>query len=71
MGVDKNVSYDVFPKQGSMWGKRVKVCFNYDTDRTIGGKIVRDDVTLPYVTIIQLDDGKFVLSTECQFTIEG
>lgn len=66
MGVVANVGYDTFPKQGDWLGKRVKVCFRYDTKHTIGGTIVRDDRQEPFVGIIKLDDGRYVLSTECQ-----
>jgi len=51
-------------------GRRVEVAFNYDTDRLIKGTIVRDDVDSPFVTIIRLDDGRHVLTTECQYTME-
>jgi len=35
MGNVKNISMDSFPKQGGFLGKEVKVCFHYDTDRTM------------------------------------
>lgn len=69
MGVKAGVSLDEWPKQGSFLGKRVKVCFNYDMSRTIGGQIVRDDAT--GVAIIRLDNDRYVLSTECQYTLTG
>jgi len=69
MGCIKNVEMDLFPKQGSSLNKRVNVCFYYDTTKTIGGIIVRDDIEEPYVEIIKLDDGRYVLTTECQYTI--
>jgi hypothetical protein len=47
----------------------VEVCFQYDTSRTIGGIIVRYDAELPHRGIIRLDDGRYVLTTECQFHI--
>jgi hypothetical protein len=67
MGIRKNVDYDKFPKQKSI-GLRVDVCFRYETSRIINGIIVRFDVESPYVQIIKLDDGRFVLSTECQWS---
>jgi len=68
MGVVANIDYDKFPKQ--RWkGERCKVFFNYDTSESIGGVIVRDDIEAPHITIIQLDDGRFVLATECQYQI--
>lgn len=68
MGVVKTIGYDRFPKQGDTLKKRVKVCFNFETDRVIDGTIVRDDIEEPYVTLILLDDGRIVRSTECQYT---
>lgn len=70
MGVDKSISFDSFPRQGEHLGKRVEVCFDYDLSRTIGGVVVRDDVGEPGRTIIKLDDGRYVLSIECQYSIK-
>lgn len=50
-------------------GRRVKVCFHYDTRQTVCGTVVRDDSEHPWKTIIRLDDGRYVLSTECQYTM--
>lgn len=71
MGCVEGVGYDVFPAQGPHLGKRVKVCFNYDTSHTLLGNIVRDDSTGKNYdrTIIRLDDGRYVLSTECQYSL--
>ena len=66
MSHEKIASMDDFPKQGSYLGRRVRVCFNYDTDHTIAGEIVRDDAA--GLTIIKLDTGLYVLGTECQYT---
>lgn len=70
MGSVKNISFNQFPKQSSDLGKVVNVCFNYDTSRLIEGIIVRDDAEEPNVTIIRLADGRYVLDTECQYTIK-
>lgn len=69
MGVVQNVSYNKFPKQGNYLNKRTTVCFNYDTSKTIGGTIIRDDREEPFQTIIKLDDGKVVLAEECQYSV--
>lgn len=66
MGCVKGIGFDEFPKQGDWLHKRVNVCFNYDTSRQIPGTIVRDDMAAPFLTIIRLDDGRHVLTTECQ-----
>ena len=69
MGAVKTIAFDKWPKQGTFLGKRVKVCFHYDTSRTLDGTIVREDAEEPHVTIISLDSGKVVLSTECQYSL--
>lgn len=67
MGIKAGISLDRWPEQGTFLGKRVDVCFNFDAGRTIGGTVVRDDAT--GVTIIRLDDDRYVLGTECQHTL--
>ncbi len=57
------------PKQGSYFGKKAKVCFHYHTDKTIDGKVVRDDDVEPYLTLLELEDGRVVSATECQYNI--
>ncbi len=68
MGVHPNISHDRFPRQGAWLGIRVKVCFNYDSSHLIGGTMVRDDAEEPGIAIIALDDGKYVLTTECMWS---
>ena len=67
MGIEKNVGFNKFPKQGKLLEKKVEVCFDYDTSKLVDGRIVRDDIKEPYRAIIQLSDGRYVLSTECQY----
>ena len=70
MGVHVGITATSFPRQGSHLGKRVKVCFHYDTSQWIFGVVVRDDVEDPGITIIRLDDERPpVLGTECQYSI--
>jgi len=68
MGVHENIDYNKFPAQGRFLGRRCWVCFNYNVDKMIGGTLVRDDRESPGVTIIKLDDGRYVLGMECQFS---
>lgn len=68
MGYCNTISFERFPKQSKDVGKRVKVCYHYDTSKWHNGIIVRDDREEPGRTIIQLDNGRFVLATECQYT---
>lgn len=70
MGVKAYVNADKYPKQGAFLGKRVKVCFNYDTSRQFPGVVIRDDMTEPGLCIISLDDGRALLATECQYSLE-
>jgi hypothetical protein len=69
VGVQHNVLFDGFPRQGDQLHKRTRVCFNYDTSNTIPGTIVRDDREEPFLTLIRLDDGRYVSSTECQYSV--
>lgn len=50
-------------------GKKVEVCFNYNKKIVGIGTIVRDDTESPFVTIIKLTDGRYVLDFECQYRI--
>ncbi|HAT2580690.1 TPA: hypothetical protein I8273_004749 [Aeromonas hydrophila] len=67
MGVVANIKHDSFPQQGSLLGKRVLVAFHHDTDHVVQGVCGRDDAVEPGKTIIQLDDGRYVLASECQY----
>ena len=67
MGVHENIGADVYPEQSRFKGNRAVVCFQYDTSRRFPATIVRDDMDEPYRTILQLDDGRFVLGVECQW----
>jgi len=69
MGVQPGISHDQFPAQGSWLNLRVDVCFNYDTEHTLGGTIVREDAEEPGRMIIALDNGRYVLSTECMYSL--
>lgn len=71
MGVVPTVGFDRMPTQGWLIGRRVRVCFNYDTTRTVMGTVVRDDAEAPFVAIISLDDGRVVLTSECQYSPEA
>jgi len=61
------IGFDRFPRQGDFKGSVVRVCFDYDPSRIVEGTVIRDDVEEPGRMIIQLDDGRVVLSTECQW----
>lgn len=67
MGVHKNIGYDKFPKQGNLLYEEVMVCFDYDTSRLLIGKVIRDDVESPFLTLIELENKRVVSATECQY----
>lgn len=67
MGVVSTIGVEKFPVQGGFLGTRCEVYFNYDTSRWVHGTIVRDDRSPPNRTIIQLDDGRYVLASECHY----
>lgn len=69
MGCVDTVKHDSFPKQGEWLHKRVKVFFHYETEHIKLGTIVRDDTEEPFRTIFRLDDGRYVLSSECQYSL--
>lgn len=58
-----------FPTQGAFLGRRVSVMFGYQRPE-FKGVIVRDDATAPGLLTIRLDDGRHVLSLECQYGLE-
>ncbi|MFB5759035.1 hypothetical protein [Paenibacillus medicaginis] len=68
MGVHQNITANKFPRQGEWLDTDVEVCFHYNTNTKFRGKIIRDDMEEPNRMIIQLEDGRVVLSTECQYS---
>jgi hypothetical protein len=68
MGEHPGISATGWPRQSERLGDHVKVCFHYNTAAPVDGRVVRDDLDDPWVTIIRLYDGRHVLSTECQWT---
>jgi hypothetical protein len=68
MGCCDTITTDKFPKQGKYLNEIVKVCFHYDTQNLIKGIVVRDDVEEPWRIIIKLNDGRYVLGDECQWS---
>lgn len=68
MGVHLNIGRGRFPKQGAWLGKRCEVIYDYNTTDRVGATVVRDDAEDPHRTILHTDDGRYLLSTECQHT---
>lgn len=70
MGCIDSITCDMFPKQDENFlNKRVKVYFHYDTSKFIKGYIVRYDMMWPFRTIIKLDDERYIVGTECQYSL--
>jgi len=67
MGVVKGINFENYPEQGNWVGRKVKVCYEYDSSKGHLGVIVREDIEEPGRMIIKLDDGRYLLSTECQY----
>ena len=68
MGIEPNVGFEKFPLQSVRVGERVYVVFGKLYQRApLCGRIVRYDLKSPFVVIIKLDDGRYVLNDECQF----
>lgn len=67
MGCVANIDYDKFPAQHDRVGTDIIVHFNYDTSKAIKGKILRFDTEEPGCSIFQLEDGRVILDTECQW----
>lgn len=68
MGNIATISATRFPRQGECLRMRCTVLFHYNYEVCLSGTIVRDDMEGPWRTIIRLDDGRYILSTECQYT---
>lgn len=59
-----------FPPQGLHAGRRVQVALG---NTVLRGKMRRQDAAYPNVEIIELDDGRMVLGSECKWrgSIDG
>lgn len=67
MGNHANITADAFPRQSSRLRDIVRVIFHRQGDAECRGVIVRDDEEAPDRTLIRLDDGRTVDSSECQW----
>lgn len=70
MGNVATITHERFPKQSDILspGTRLRVMFHYDDAHMLLGTVVRNDIENPYRMIIALDDGRFIVGTECQYT---
>ena len=70
MGCVDTIKHDRFPAQGKHLGRAVRVCFHYDTDHQIKGRVIRDDAEEPFELLIMLEDERCVRAVECMYTLE-
>jgi len=63
----RGVTLDDWPEQGDCLGLKAEVMFKGDSCQMTSGIIVRDDIQMPFYTIIELEDGRFVMGHECQY----
>jgi len=68
MGIVKGVSFSDYPIQGSNLGKRVSICYNYNSALRHEGVCIRDDMGEPFRTIFQLDNGRVLDAVECMWS---
>lgn len=70
MGNVATIAHDKWPAQSKHHppGKKLHVMFHYDTAHMLRGTVVRNDAETPHVMIIRLDDGRYVLDGECQYS---
>ena len=69
MGVIPNITHEKFPQQSEYVGKKVELCFHYNTLEKVIATVVRDDKEEPGETIFLTLDGRIILSTECHWTL--
>lgn len=67
MGCVNYINYTFYPEQATDLGRKVKVCYYFDSSKVHYGTIIRSDVSEPYLTIIKLDNGRVLLASECQY----
>jgi hypothetical protein len=70
MGNVATIRHDAFPRQSEIHppGTRLWVFFHNDLAHILPGTVVRNDDEAPHRMIIRLDDGRYVLQTECQYS---
>lgn len=56
---------DEFPAQYPRVGQTVQISFP-QTKKRYAAKVLRDDVTKPFQTVLQLEDGRVLFGTECE-----
>jgi hypothetical protein len=71
MGQVKNVGATTWPRQGRYLGSAAVVRFWDEQHTEFPAVIVRDDAEAPWITVLRLDGGRVVLSTECMYSPRG
>ena len=66
----KYVGVDQFPSQDpKLLHKKVVVMLSFDSKKPQRGTVLRADTTPPHEVVIQLDDKRIVLGSECSFKV--
>ena len=72
MGSVTTIAHDRWPAQSTAMppGTQLWVAFYYDFANMLRGTVVRNDTEPPYRMIIRLDDGRYIMDDECQYSEE-
>lgn len=66
----KYLGVDHFPKQDpALIDKKVVVMLSFNSKRPQRGRVIRADIEAPNVVVIQLDDSRIVLGSECSYKV--
>ncbi|MFQ3260541.1 hypothetical protein [Reinekea sp.] len=66
----KYLGVDKYPDQdNTLLNKKVVVMLGYDSKRPQRGRVLRADASAPSEVVIQLDDKRIVLGSECSFKV--
>ena len=66
----KYIGVDKFPKQDpQLLDKKVVVMLGVESKRPQRGRVLRADIEAPNEVVIQLDDKRIVLGSECSYKV--
>ncbi len=66
----KYLGVDHFPKQDpALLDKKVVVMLSFDSKRPQRGRIIRADAEPPNEVVIQMDNNRVVLGSECSYKV--
>ena len=66
----KYLGVDTYPDQdNTLLNKKVVVMLSFESKKPLRGTVLRADAKPPNEVVIQLDDNRIVLGSECSFKI--